>query len=343
MKAKFSRIVGDGPAYPLFILFGLNAVDELDRTAFAILTPEIRDEFGLGFQGLLTLVAVVLAFSLALQVPIAGLADKMNRVHLAIIGALAWATFSFMTGLATSIVFLAFMRSGSAIGKGVIDPTHNSLLADWYAPNQRPAVFSFHRAGNSVGIILGALLAGTLGYAFSWRVPFLIFAIPTFILAFLAFRLKEPIRGRFEREAAGADKDVAELAEEPPSMTEAWRLCWKVETLRRLFASLPFVAVAVVGYATLSSLFYAEEFNLDERARGIIAAATEPAQLGGLAVGASIGLKLVARNPSLIIKFLALSTTLTSIMAAGLALSPRVWMAIAFNALIAFTIAIVGP
>ena len=38
MKAKFSRIVGDGPAYPLFILFGLNAVDELDRTAFAILT-----------------------------------------------------------------------------------------------------------------------------------------------------------------------------------------------------------------------------------------------------------------------------------------------------------------
>ena len=343
MKAKFSRIVGDGPAYPLFILFGLNAVDELDRTAFAILTPEIRDEFGLGFQGLLTLVAVVLAFSLALQVPIAGLADKMNRVHLAIIGALAWATFSFMTGLATSIVFLAFMRSGSAIGKGVIDPTHNSLLADWYAPNQRPAVFSFHRAGNSVGIILGALLAGTLGYAFSWRVPFLIFAIPTFILAFLAFRLKEPIRGRFEREAAGADKDVAELAEEPPSMTEAWRLCWKVDTLRRLFASLPFVAIAVVGYATLSSLFYDEVFNLDERARGIIAAATEPAQLGGLVVGASIGLKLVARDPGLIIKFLALSTTLTSIMAAGLALSPRVWMAISFSALISFTVAIVGP
>ena len=343
MKAKFSRIVGDGPAYPLFILFGLNAVDELDRTAFAILTPEIRDEFGLGFQGLLTLVAVVLAFSLALQVPIAGLADKMNRVHLAIIGALAWATFSFMTGLATSIVFLAFMRSGSAIGKGVIDPTHNSLLADWYAPNQRPAVFSFHRAGNSVGIILGALLAGTLAYAFSWRVPFLIFAIPTFILAFLAFRLKEPIRGRFEREAAGADKDVAELAEEPPSMTEAWRLCWKVDTLRRLFASLPFVAIAVVGYATLSSLFYDEVFNLDERARGIIAAATEPAQLGGLVVGASIGLKLVARDPGLIIKFLALSTTLTSIMAAGLALSPKVWMAISFSALISFTVAIVGP
>ena len=128
------------------------------------------------------------------------------------------------------------------------------------------------------------------GYAFSWRVPFLIFAAPTFILAFLAFRLQEPIRGRHEREAAGADKDAAELAEEPPSMTEAWRLCWKVDTLRRLFAALPFVAVAVVGFGTLAALFYEDAFNLDERARGIIAAAVEPAQLAGLAVGASVGL-----------------------------------------------------
>ena len=97
MKSRFSRIVGDGPVYPLIILFGLNAVDELDRTAFAILTPEIRDEFGLGFQGLLTLVAVVIAVSLALQVPIAGLADRMNRVHLAIIGAVSYTHLTLPT------------------------------------------------------------------------------------------------------------------------------------------------------------------------------------------------------------------------------------------------------
>ena len=64
MKARFKRVVGSGPVYPMLILFGLNAVDELDRTAFAILAPEIRDEFGLGFQGLLTLAGVVLALSL---------------------------------------------------------------------------------------------------------------------------------------------------------------------------------------------------------------------------------------------------------------------------------------
>ena len=150
-------ITGDGPLYALLILFGLNAVDELDRTAFAILAPEIREEFGLGFTGLLALIAAVLAFALALQVPIAGLADRYPRVRLALIGATIWACFSFMTGLATGIVMLGFARSGSAIGKAVNDPTHNSLIADWFEPNRRPKVYSFHRAANAVGAIIGPI------------------------------------------------------------------------------------------------------------------------------------------------------------------------------------------
>ena len=50
---------------------------------------------------------------------------------------------------------------------------------------------------------------------------------------------------------------------------------------------------------------YEEEFDLDERARGFAAAAVEPVQLVGLIVGARIGTKLVARDPSLIMGFLA--------------------------------------
>ncbi|HZX53725.1 MAG TPA: hypothetical protein VFE86_03550, partial [Ilumatobacteraceae bacterium] len=46
-------------AFPLVVLFGLNAVDELDRTAFAILLPNIRDEFHLDNTKVLGLVALV--------------------------------------------------------------------------------------------------------------------------------------------------------------------------------------------------------------------------------------------------------------------------------------------
>ena len=173
-RRTLRNILGGGPLYPLLILFGLNAVDELDRAAFAILAPEIRDEFELGFQGLLTIIAVVAAAALALQVPIAGMADRHSRVRLALIGALAWSVFSFSTGLATGIVFLAFVRSGSAIGKAVNDPTHNSLIADWFPPADRPKAFSFHRAANPVGGTIGVLTAGLLGYYFGWRAPFFV-------------------------------------------------------------------------------------------------------------------------------------------------------------------------
>ena len=44
----------------LLILFGLNAVDELDRTVFGILGPEIRDHFNLSNQGYLSLIALTL-------------------------------------------------------------------------------------------------------------------------------------------------------------------------------------------------------------------------------------------------------------------------------------------
>ena len=44
-------LTGAGPVFPLLVLFGLNAVDELDRTAFSVLLPEIREEFGLNLTG----------------------------------------------------------------------------------------------------------------------------------------------------------------------------------------------------------------------------------------------------------------------------------------------------
>src|SRR3954469_4345805 len=116
-------ITGGGPFYPLLILFGLNAVDELDRTAFGILLPEIRDAFNLDLHGALSLIGLIGGVALILQVPIAHYADKAPRVRLALIGAVAWAFFSIGTGLSVTVWMLVVMRSGSGIGKAVVDPT----------------------------------------------------------------------------------------------------------------------------------------------------------------------------------------------------------------------------
>ncbi len=342
-RSWMASITGDGPAYPLLILFGLNAVDELDRTAFAVLSPEIRHEFGLGFTGLLTFIALVLAGALALQVPIAGMADRYPRIRIAMIGATAWAMFSFMTGLAGTIVVLGIARAGSGIGKAVNDPTHNSLLADWFAPSQRPKVYSFHRGANALGAATGPLIAGLLAFEFGWRVPFFVFAVPTLILVALAFRLKEPVRGGQERRVAGASEEVIATEEAPPSYAEGWRMCWKIDSLRRIFVAMPFLAASLIGFATLASLLYDEAYGLDERARGIVAAVSEPGQIIGLIIGAKVATSLAKRDPGLILGFLAVVSLITAGLSAVFAVVPILGVAIAANILIALCLAVVGP
>ena len=84
----------------------------------------------------------------------------------------------------------------------------------------------------------------------------------------------------------------------------------------------------------LASLFYEEVFDLDERARGFVAAAVEPAQLLGLIVGARIGTKLVARDPGLILRFLGVLSFIAAGLLAGFALSPWLWLSVVFNAVV---------
>lgn len=336
-------VCGGQPAYPLVILFGLNAVDELDRTAFGILLPEIREYFGIDVSTVLGLVALASVASLALQVPIAQFADRSNRVRLAMIGALVWACFSGLTGLATGLILLTVARSGSALGKAVIDPTHNSLIADLYPIEARSRVYSVHRAANAVGAFVGPLAAGLLAYAFDWRVPFIIFVIPTIVFAVLALRLQEPVRGRWERAAMGADAEVIETEETRPSFAESWRTVHKVDSLRRIWYSLPFLATALIGFVTLASLLYDQEFGLDERARGVAAAVAEPFQLVGIIVGARIATRRYGQDVKGLIRFLATVAVLSSLASAGFALSPNIFVAVAFNCLVSGMLAVLTP
>ena len=336
-------VCGGESAFPLFVLFGLNAVDELDRTAFGILLPNIRDAFNLDNTGVLSLVALASIGALALQVPVAQYADRTKRVRLAIIGALVWATFSGMTGLATGVVVLTIARSGSSLGKAVIDPTHNSLLADYYPLEARSRVFSTHRAANAVGAFVGPLSAGLLAYAFGWRVPFLVFVVPTVIFALLALRLREPVRGGWERRATGASEEVIATEEIAPSFAESWRTVQKVESLKRLWWSLPFLATSLIGFVTLASLLYEQEFGLDERGRGVAAAISEPFALVGLVIGSRIVTKRYIADMSGLIKFLGRVAAATSVLSIGFALSPTIWIAVLFNCAISAILAVLGP
>ena len=344
LQRRLLAVTGGAATFPLVLLFGLNMVDELDRTAFGILVPEIRDAFGMSNSGILGVISLVSVLALLAQPAFGALADRTSRSRLALGGASGWAVFSFLTGLVPTVFLLVLARIGSGVGRAVNDPTHNSLLADYYEPDSRIRVYGFHRAANYAGQIVGPLVGGGLALAFSWRAPFLVFWVPTAILVLIGLRrLEDPIRGYHERKAGGADEEASTTEEERPSLGEAWRLCMQVKTLRRIWYSLPALAVSLVGFASLSSIFYEEVFDLNELERGIIEAALNPFQILALLVGIPLATRYSGTNPALLMRLLAIVGAAVAGALVLYALSPNVPTAVVAHILVVAPLSLLTP
>jgi ABC-type branched-subunit amino acid transport system ATPase component/MFS family permease len=368
--SRLAKLGGGASLFPLGVLFGIELLDQATQSAFNVLTPNIRDAFHLTNAGILLIVAIAGAAALACTLPIAVLADRTNRVRIALVGALVGAAFSIGLGLAQGVVVATVMLVGVSMGQAVIFPTHNSLLADYYPVPARPRIYSAHRSGISVGAIVGVLLGAGLAAVFSWRAPFFFFAVPIVLVVIVGLRLREPARGRHEQlelseqmlasergEPAPLDDarspaltavpdSVAALeipVEAPPSLGEAWRTVWKIGVLRRIFIALPFLAAAIAGFTSLASLQYQETFHLDAVQRAYLIAPIQVFDLLGLAVGAVIATRLARRDIGLVFRMLAVASVVAAGFAVLFALAPNVPLAFVGNAGIDFSLAIVGP
>jgi branched-chain amino acid transport system ATP-binding protein len=338
-----SAVTLGAPALPLAVLFGLNAVDELDRTAFAVLLPEIRDHFALSDAGALALVAASTIAVLCIEIPLSFYCDRRNRVRIATTGAALWALFSVGTGVAVSVAMLIAMRIGAGGGRAVVTPTHSSLLSDYYEPAARVKVFSAHRQANSVGQILGPLLAGVIAYYYGWRWPFIVFGVPTVIMILLALKLREPVRGAHERRAAGADEAEAATAEPHERAWETMKILARVRTVRRIWMAVPFLGIALFGIPNLLSLVYEDVYGLNAAHRGFIAAGIEPLQIAGVFIAMPIVARIAVERPSFLLRFVAVVGVVDGALLVVLAYAPNVAVAIGVHAVLAASIGTLAP
>ncbi len=363
---RLAQLGGGASLFPLGVLFAIELLDQATQSAFNVLTPNVRDAFHLTNAGILLIVAIAGAAALLCTLPVAVLADRTNRVRIALIGALVGAAFSVGLGAAQTVVVATIMLVGVSMGQAVIFPTHNSLLADYYPVRARPRVYSAHRAGISIGAIVGVLLGAGLAAVWSWRAPFFFFAVPIAIVVVVGLRLREPARGRHEQVELAEQMLASERGEpaplgdtpalEPvvgppigvpveaaPSLGEAWRTVWKIGVLRRIFIALPFLAAAIAGFTSLATLQYQETFHLDAVHRAYLIAPIQVFDLLGLAVGAVIATRLARRDIGLVFRMLAVASVIAAGFAVLFALAPNVPVAFIGNAGIDASLAVVGP
>ena len=182
----------------LAIVYMFNFVD---RQILSILLPAIRDEFQVGdtVLGLLAGTAFAL-FYVVLSVPIAQLADRVNRRNLIAIAVAVWSGMTALSGLAVNIWQLALARIGVGIGEAGCSPPAHSMIADFYPPERRSTAMGFYTLGISVGIMLAYLAGGWVAQNIGWREAFFIVGVPGLLLALVVrFTVAEPQRGASEQ------------------------------------------------------------------------------------------------------------------------------------------------
>ena len=108
-----------------------------------------------------------------------------------------------LTGFATTYVEFFIMRALTGIGIGGIIPLTYSLLGDYFSSKERIKIVTLIGLSAGTGIAVGQLTAGMLGDSFGWRLPFILFAVPNFVLAILFFfTFEEPLRGQMDHNAS---------------------------------------------------------------------------------------------------------------------------------------------
>ena len=184
-----------GANVALLILFAINTLNFFDRQLMGALAEPIRKEFHLSDTGLGLLGTVFTLIYAVVGLPLGRLSDRWHRTRLVAIGTALWSLLTAATGVAQSYVQVFVSRLGVGVGEAVCAPAGQSLIGDLFPPQQRARAMGIFMLGLPAGVFVAYLCAGAIGAAWGWRSAFLIACLPGLLLALLALRIPEPVRG----------------------------------------------------------------------------------------------------------------------------------------------------
>jgi MFS family permease len=181
----------------LVLLLSLNfGIVFFDRQALNVLMPFVQPDLQLsGTQ--IGLLAGGLSFSWAIAAFFVGrLSDTLGkRKILLVIATIAFSLCSFLSGLATSFVFLFAARLLMGAAEGGVMPISHAMVASEVDPERRGLAqgVAQNLGSNLLGSFAAPVVLVAFATAFSWREAFYLAALPGLLsAAMIWFMLREP-------------------------------------------------------------------------------------------------------------------------------------------------------
>ncbi len=250
--------------YALAVMVGINFLNYMDRYILPAVASKIQAEFGLSDSqvGLLGS-AFLLVYALS-TIPFGIWADRGVRKTVVGVGVTIWSFATLFTGLARNYLQLFLARAVLGVGEGSYYPAGTALLGDYFPKASRGRAMSIWAAGTAVGIAVGFAGGGIIASKFGWRLAFYLTAVPGLILALLAFRLREPVRGAAE--TAGRATQAAAVV----TMAAILNLL-RIPTLRATIAAETALFFVLGGAAFWLPTYLSRQFGLGTGSAGTLA------------------------------------------------------------------------
>ena len=178
----------------IVVLACVLALSSADTATVGSAATELRQALRISTTDIGLLVTVTAVVGAVFSLPFGVLADKLRRTWLLGASIVLWGIA--MIWSATSGSFIELLLSRLALGgvTAVAGPAVASLVGDWFPGGERGQIYSYILTGELLGAGLGFAFTGELA-ALSWRLAFLILALPAFVVAWAVFQLPEPLRG----------------------------------------------------------------------------------------------------------------------------------------------------
>jgi ABC-type branched-subunit amino acid transport system ATPase component/predicted MFS family arabinose efflux permease len=243
----------------MFVVLGLLiSLDQLTLNAVQTIQPELRRTFHISSGTVVFISTASSLFFVLGAIPLGWLADRMKRVPIVGVTSLLGAVFTFFTGAALSAFMLFWTICLTGITKANDIAVHPSLMADNYPIGIRARMSALMNLGQQILGNLSPLLVGLIATAAGgtegWRWSFFILGIPAALVAALAFLIKEPPRGQYEK-----DDVLGEVIQDDnpaqPSMEAAFTRLKKIATIRTSIAAFAALGFGLFALSSLQVLY----------------------------------------------------------------------------------------